>query len=101
MQPENFAEAQDPRWILPEGVPRRTALQHHRDRLENVLRPLRQSHGSRHHVRPGEEEIARIRVLVVRGRRISRPCHQRALYHAQRQAGGDQESRATRWIVQS
>lgn len=58
MQPAHAAEAQAWR-RLPQGVPGRSALQHHRDRPAHVLWPLRQGHGGGHHVRPGEEEVQR------------------------------------------
>lgn len=100
MQPSNLAEAKDPRRVLPESLSRRPPIQHHRDRLADVLRTLRQGDGSGHHVRPGEEEVPRLRVPFVRRRRLGGSRHDRALHHPQRQAGGDQKGGAARRLVQ-
>lgn len=49
VQPSHAAEA-EARRRLSQGVPGRFAVEHHRDRLARVLRPLRKGHGGGHHV---------------------------------------------------
>lgn len=49
VQPSHAAEA-EARRRLPQGISRRSAVQHHGDRPEGVLRKIREGHGGRHHV---------------------------------------------------